>query len=167
VIIGNAAGGKSTLARAMARGRGLRLIGIDSLLWRPGWTLTPADVYDGKHDVILASDDWLMEGLGSRDSIPRRLERATEIVLVDLPLWLHYALAAERQIAWAQGVIVGAPAGASEPPPTRGLFETMWRVDEDWMPGIRDQCAHAEGEGKVVTRLCRLEDLDAFASGFG
>jgi adenylate kinase family enzyme len=42
VIIGNAAGGKSTLARAVAGHRGLKLIEIDRLLWQPGWEPTPA-----------------------------------------------------------------------------------------------------------------------------
>jgi hypothetical protein len=32
-----------------------------------------------------------------------RLARANAIVLVDTPLWMHFWLAAERQIAWAQG----------------------------------------------------------------
>lgn len=31
--------------------------------------------------------------------VAARLERATEIVVIDLPLWMHFWLAAERQIA--------------------------------------------------------------------
>jgi adenylate kinase family enzyme len=163
VIIGNAAGGKSTLARTLAGHRDLRLIEIDRLLWQPGWKLTPADEYTREHDELIGLESWIIEGLGQQDSIPRRLTRATEIVLVDLPLWLHYALAADRQLAWAQGTAEGAPAGATAPPPTRGLFETMWRVDRDWMPGIRDQCAQAEGYGKLVIRVSSLKELDAFS----
>ena len=41
-----------------------------------------------------------IEGLGSQGSIPARISRATEIVLIDLPLRLHFALAAERQARW-------------------------------------------------------------------
>ena len=40
VIIGNTAGGKSTLARAVAGHRGLKLTEVDRLLWQPGWKLT-------------------------------------------------------------------------------------------------------------------------------
>jgi adenylate kinase family enzyme len=40
VVIGNAAGGKSTLARQLARRRALALIEVDRLLWQPGWQLT-------------------------------------------------------------------------------------------------------------------------------
>jgi adenylate kinase family enzyme len=44
-IIGNAGGGKSTLARVLARQRRLRHVEIDELLWQEGWKLSPADVY--------------------------------------------------------------------------------------------------------------------------
>ena len=44
VIIGNAGGGKSTLARTLAKQRGLRHVEIDRLFWQEGWQLTPDDV---------------------------------------------------------------------------------------------------------------------------
>src|SRR3982750_2556107 len=40
-IIGNAAGGKSTLARKMSTARGLPCIEVDTLLWQEGWKLAP------------------------------------------------------------------------------------------------------------------------------
>jgi adenylate kinase family enzyme len=46
VVIGNAGGGKSTLARRLAARRRLPHIEIDALLWRSGWHLTPSDVYE-------------------------------------------------------------------------------------------------------------------------
>ena len=54
------------------------------------------------------------------------------------------------------------PAGLAELPPTRALFETMWQVDRDWMPGIRDLCRKAEADGTKVSRLQSLEEIDAF-----
>jgi adenylate kinase family enzyme len=36
-VIGNAGGGKSTLARALASRRRLPYVEIDALLWRGGW----------------------------------------------------------------------------------------------------------------------------------
>lgn len=161
VIIGNAAGGKSTLARALAARRDLPLVEVDGLLWQKGWQLTPADVYARRHGEAVAAERWVIEGLGSRDSIAPRMSRATEIVLIDLPLWLHFALASERQANWTQQE--APPAGLAELPPTRALFETMWQVDRDWMPEIRDLCGRAEAEGKKVSRLQSLDTIDAFA----
>jgi hypothetical protein len=165
VIIGNAAGGKSTLARQLARRRELPLIEVDRLLWQPGWRLTPSADYARQHAEVIARNDWVIEGLGRQDSIAERLARSTEIVLIDMPLWMHFALAAERQIAWARGQLDYPPAGAAEMPPTGELFRTMWEVEQSWMPDIRSMCAEAELEGKAVTRLGSVDEIDAFVSG--
>jgi len=49
VIIGNASGGKSTLARKLAPHRDLPLTEIDRLLWQPGWKLTLPELYAHCH----------------------------------------------------------------------------------------------------------------------
>jgi adenylate kinase family enzyme len=103
VVIGNAAGGKSTLARHLARRRELPLFEVDRLLWQQGWQVTPADDYAREHAAIVAQDRWVLDGLGRQDSIAGRLARSTEIILIDMPLWMHFWLAAERQITWTQG----------------------------------------------------------------
>jgi adenylate kinase family enzyme len=161
VIVGNASGGKSTLARKLSSRRKLPLTEIDQLLWQPGWKLTPPELYARRHAEIVRHEAWVIEGLGSRDSIPERMARATEIILIDLPLWVHFWLAAERQMSWAAGRLSNAPAGAANAPPTKELFKTMWDVDQEWMPSIRSLCDEAEKEGKTVLRLRSIDDLDA------
>jgi adenylate kinase family enzyme len=163
VVIGNAAGGKSTLARQLAQRRQLPLIELDRLLWQPGWQLTPPADYARQHAETVAQENWVIDGLGRQDSIADRLARSTEIVLIDMPLWMHFALAAERQIAWARGQLDHPPAGAAEMPPTRELFRTMWEVEQTWMPELRSMCAEAELEGKTVTRLSSVDEIDALA----
>jgi adenylate kinase family enzyme len=162
VVIGNAAGGKSTLARHLARRRALPLVEVDRLLWQPGWQLAPQAEYARGHAEIIAQDKWVIDGLGRQDSIAERLTRSTEIVLVDMPLWMHFWLAAERQSAWAQGRLDHAPAGSAEMPPTRELFRTIWEVDQTWLPDIRSMCAEAKLKGKRVTRLGDIDEIDAF-----
>jgi hypothetical protein len=164
VVIGNSGGGKSTLARRLAARRGLAYVEIDRLLWRPGWQPAPTDEYDAAHARAIAGEAWLLDGVGSRESIPARLARATEIVLVDLPLWLHFALAAERQIDYATNRIAHPPAGERAMPPTRGLFENIWHIDRDWLPEIRRLVDQEEARGKAVARLQSLVALDEFAT---
>jgi adenylate kinase family enzyme len=163
VVIGNAAGGKSTLARHLARRRELPLIEVDRLLWQPGWQLTPEPHYRRQHAEIIARERWVIDGLGRQDSIAERLARSTEIILIDMPLWMHFWLAAERQIAWAHGRLGDPPAGSVEMPPTRELFRTMSEVEQNWMPDIRSMCAEAELAGKAVTRLGSVDEIDALA----
>lgn len=160
-IIGNAAGGKSTLARNISAARGLPLIEVDKLLWQDGWKLAPPEVYDARHSAAIAGGRWVIEGLGSQGSIPARISRATEIVLIDLPLWVHFALAAERQVHWHDQNM--PPAGLNKKPPTMALFRTMWDVDQNWLPAIRELCIKAERINSV-TRLCSLEDIDAYST---
>ena len=161
-IIGNAGGGKSTLARTLAKQRRLRHVEIDQLLWHEGWKLSPADVYLKQHAELIASDGWVIDGLGQQASIPDRLSRATEIILVDMPLWMHFWLAAERQIALANGKLKHKPGGISTIPPMQALFRTMWEVEQSWMPEVRALCANAEANGTAVTRIASLEELNAF-----
>jgi adenylate kinase family enzyme len=162
-VIGNSGGGKSVLARKLAARTGLPLYEIDKFLWRPGSQLAPAEEFAAEHARILVLDRWIMDGVGGRASIPVRLERATDIVLVDMPLWMHYWLAAERQIAWSKGPIEHPPAGGSNMPPTEGLFRTMWEIDRDWMPEVRRLVAEREARGKRVTRIASVAELVAFA----
>src|SRR5437879_12310441 len=66
VVIGNAAGGKSTLARHLAQRTALPLIELDKLLWQEGWRFAAADTYARKHAAIISGGGWDTEGLGSQ-----------------------------------------------------------------------------------------------------
>jgi hypothetical protein len=165
VVIGNSGGGKSVLARHLANRLDLPYVEIDALLWRPGWQLAPPEEYAAAHAQQLGESRWVIDGLGTRASIPARLGRATDIVLIDLPLWLHFSLAAERQLAWAAGRLDHPPAGIGEMPPLRGLFQTMWEIDREWLPEIRALVDAEAARGKRVFRLASLEALDGFVPG--
>jgi hypothetical protein len=124
--------------------------------------LPPVEIYNAEHARLIATENWIIDGLGRLDSIPARLARATDIVLVDLPLWMHFWLAAERQIRWSTGAIENPPAGLTEMPTTEALFRTIWEVDQNWMPEIRRLVALEEQQGKRVFRLGSVSDLDGF-----
>jgi adenylate kinase family enzyme len=162
VIIGNSGGGKSTLARRLSSAWRSPHVEIDSLLWQPGWELTPVEIYNIEHARLIAEENWIIDGLGRLDSIPDRLARATDIVVVDMPLWMHFWLAAERQIRWSTGVIENPPAGLTKMPPTEALFRTIWEVDQNWMPEIRRIVAFEKQRGKQVFRLSSIAELDGF-----
>lgn len=162
VIVGNAGGGKSTLARQIAATFDRPLTEIDQLYWEDGWVEAPRDVYEDRHAAVIAGNSWVIEGLGRLDLIPQRLNRATEIILIDMPLWMHFWLAAERQISWVKGCIEHTPGGFSEMPPTEALFQAMWEVEQSFMPEIRVWCREAEQQGKSVVRLGSVEEINAF-----
>ncbi|MEM8663030.1 MAG: adenylate kinase [Pseudomonadota bacterium] len=162
VVIGNAGGGKSTLARKLATELDLPVHEVDRLLWRPGWVMTPADEYEDAHAQLLDGDLWIIEGMGRRQSIAARIERATHVVLCDFPLWQHFWIVAERQLAWSRGELEHPPAGGDQMPPTRAIFELVWTVEQDWMPLVREKVAEAERNEKDVRRIPSFEDLQRF-----
>ncbi|TXI05045.1 MAG: adenylate kinase [Rhizobium sp.] len=161
-ILGNAGGVKSTLARTLSERHDVPHFEIDKLLWQENWVPAPLDVYEERHERIISEDSWVIDGLGHRNSIQARIDRATEIILIDMPLWMHFWLAAERQIAWQSGKLEHAPGGVSTMPPTRDLFRTIWEIDQDWMPGIRRLCAKAESTGKRLLLIHSIHELDAY-----
>lgn len=130
-VIGNAGGGKSTLARRLAGKLSLPYHEIDTLLWQPGWILQSEEIFEAAHQKILAEDSWVIDGLGRLDSIEARLRRATNIVLIDMPLWRHFSFATKRQLEWATGKLAHPPAGFAEMADTDALFETIWTVDQE------------------------------------
>jgi adenylate kinase family enzyme len=163
VVIGNGGGGKSTLARRLSARLGCPCVEIDTLLWQPGWRLTPADTYEAEHARLIAGERWIIDGLGRQESIPQRLSRATDIILIDMPVWMHFWLAAERQLQWAAGNLDHPPAGIACMPRTEALFRTIWEVDQTWMPEIRRLVAAEEQQGKRVARLASVADLENFS----
>lgn len=163
VILGNTAGGKSTLARQLARKRALPYFEIDSLYWQRDWSVVPGDIYERKHAEIVGQSEWIVDGGGDLASVRHRIERATEIILIDMPLWIHFWLAAERQMAWSSGTIKNPPAGIRDMPPTGRLFEMIWTMDREWMPDLRDMCDEQKAKGKIVTRLNSIDELNAYA----
>ncbi|HVT53615.1 MAG TPA: hypothetical protein VHE77_18680 [Dongiaceae bacterium] len=164
LVIGNAGGGKSVLARKLAARRGLPYREIDAIVWQPGWIAAPQDEYDAAHAALIAEESWVLDGLGWTHSLPERFARATEIILVDMPVWMHFWLAAERQFQWAQGRLDHPVAGIAEMPTTRGMFESLWETHEEMVPEIRRLTDEAERAGKPVTRLGSVEELDAFSA---
>jgi adenylate kinase family enzyme len=159
-IIGNAAGGKSMLASQLADRLGLPLIEVDKLLWQQkGVNLIPSPTYFGEHAKIIAQDKWVFRGLGHQNSIAERLARSTEIVLIDLPLWMHFSLAAERQIEEQFGA---SPDGFVEiPGPPRDAELCGKSTKLGYQPA--SYVPNAELEGKIIRRLTSLTEIEAFA----
>ena len=163
LITGNAGGGKSVLARKIATKRRLPYHEIDSIVWRPGWVEAPVAEYEADHARLIAGESWVLDGLGWLESAPARFQRATEVILVDMPLWMHFWLAAERQFAWMQGRLENPVAGIAEPPTTAGMFQALWETDRDMMPTLRTLTDEAERAGKIVTRIRSVEELNRAA----
>ncbi|MEM1038246.1 MAG: adenylate kinase [Pseudomonadota bacterium] len=156
-LIGNAAGGKSTLSRRLADTHDLPLYEIDKWQWGPGWEPKPEAEYAPLHEAAIEGERWVIDGMGTGPLINARLRRATDIILIDLPIWQHYWLAAERQRRWQDLPPGEHPGGNDIPVSTRDLFEMMHKVATVYLPNVRKWAEDLEGPD---TRLHVLHDIE-------
>lgn len=84
-ILGPSNSGKSTLADAIARTKGLRAIHLDRLGHLPNtaWQVRPHDEFKALHDEAVLDDRWVIDGNYSR-CLPQRLERTTGIIRLEI-----------------------------------------------------------------------------------
>ena len=159
-LVGNAAGGKSTLARAFCDQHGHALLEIDHVQWLPGWQIAPEEaVAAAEADFSSQHARWVIDGWGPWPMIERRFRAADLVVHVDLPIWMHFWHAAERQLQLQRGTAPTSPPGCDLLDVTEQLFATMWRVHTDFRPRVS-----ALLDDLPVARVARIEnpaELDA------
>lgn len=94
-VVGPSNSGKSTLANAIGRARGLPPIHLDQLHHLPNtdWRPRPAEDFAALHDQAIMRASWVMDGNYSR-CLPQRLARATGVILLDVStvvsLWRYF-----------------------------------------------------------------------------
>jgi adenylate kinase family enzyme len=84
-ILGPSNSGKSTLAEAIARKRGLHVVHLDLLYHLPNtdWEVRPTDEFVALHDAAITEERWVMDGNYSI-CMPQRFLRATGLILLDI-----------------------------------------------------------------------------------
>ena len=93
-ILGPSNSGKSTLADAIARARGLTPVHLDLLHHTPNtdWQPRPHAEFLALHDEAIMGERWAMDG-NYTICMPQRFARATGLILLDLPtansLWRY------------------------------------------------------------------------------
>jgi len=62
-ITGNAGSGKTTLAQKLGRVTGLPVIGLDKIVWQPGWKKTPRECRIVQERVLAEGECWIVDGV--------------------------------------------------------------------------------------------------------
>ena len=112
-VFGKPGSGKSTLSKNLASATGIKLHALDSIVYKKNGDLVDRKTYDKKHETILSSDSWIIDGFGPVESFNKRLEIADTLIYIELPYVISYWLVTKR---FLKGTVVkpeGWPEGSS------------------------------------------------------
>jgi adenylate kinase family enzyme len=148
-IFGNTGGGKSTLAKTLAKLTSLPLYPLDLVQFATGGDKIPHDEYLKVHADLIRRDAWIIDGFGCVESAWNRFAAADTLIYIDLPLSLHYWWVAKRLIKSA----VVAPEGWPEDSPIWNSTFYCWRAvrscERDLAPKYRDLVADSSSSKRV------------------
>lgn len=166
-VIGNIAGGKSTLARAIAASTGLPYHELEVLARRSPRPFdadlqTKLDAeFQHRHAELIGESTWVIDGIGLWETVRDRLLAADTIVHIDHPLWVHFLWATKRI------------DGSSEPRGGMSTYAELERVFPriwDYHRRIRPRLLHTLQEiadTKTVHTLRNPAELAVFAAARG
>ena len=105
VILGRGASGKSTFARRLRELTGLPVLELDQLFWLPGLVAPSRDQWVLVQEMLVAEDEWIMDGaLGLHDVVDVRLRAADTVIFLDFSLvrcaWRAIRRSRERADFW-------------------------------------------------------------------
>jgi adenylate kinase family enzyme len=120
-VFGNAAGGKSTLARRLAALTRLPLYPLDTIQYKRGGGMVLHEEYLKAHADLLTRDEWIIDGYGCVPSAWERFAAADTLVYVDLPLFTHYRWVTKRLM---QGLFVNPEGWPENSPIWRSTMES-------------------------------------------
>ena len=123
-MFGNAAGGKSTLARRVAELTRLPLYPLDAIQYRRGGGKVLHEEYLKTHADLLTRDQWIIDGFGRVPSAWERFAAADTLVYIDLPLFTHLRWVTKRLV---NGIFVN-PEGWPEDSPIWSSTLDSYRV---------------------------------------
>jgi len=123
-VFGNAGGGKSTLAKRLAKLTRLPLYPIDMMQFSAGGDPVSHDEYLKVHADLLRREEWIIDGFGCVSSAWERFSAADTLIYVDLPLLTHCTWVTKRFI---KGLFVN-PAGWPDNSPMWSSTISSYRV---------------------------------------
>ncbi|MCG8316986.1 MAG: hypothetical protein MI976_27530 [Pseudomonadales bacterium] len=112
-VFGKPGSGKSTLSKKLAAATGIPLHPLDSIIYTANGEQVDRSTFDSKHEAILSSDCWIIDGFGPVTSFFNRLDRADTLIYIDLPYPISYWLVTKRMLKGLFVTPEGWPKGSS------------------------------------------------------
>lgn len=164
-IIGNGGGGKTTLSVKLGKALGIKVHHIDKIQFGPGWKTTAIEELTRQHDEILAMDRWIIDGWGGWSLIEQRFALADTIVLIDMPIYLHYWWALKRQIAFPFRSTPDRPKDCPLLPKTWEMMKVLWFVHRRLRPRLIE-VIESHRESKLIIQIRSRRELHEFGRSY-
>jgi len=87
LILGSGGSGKSTLAKWMGDLLNIEVVHPDYYYWKPNWVETSKDEWNKKISILLAKNNWIMDGNWT-GSLQYRIEFSDTIIFLDYPRFI-------------------------------------------------------------------------------
>ncbi len=162
-IIGNAAGGKTTLARQLGASTGLPVFHIDSIQFLPSLEIRPLDETRAELRKIMSQEFWILDGLGPFDLLIDRFKASDIVIFLDLPIWQHYFWYLKRQVTSLWRPRSELPPGSHEFgfQRTKKVLKTMRGIHEKMRPELLRILNSPEHSSKLI-HLKAVKDISSF-----
>jgi len=79
-ITGNAGSGKTTLARELGQVLDINVFGLDKIVWKENWGVTPKEERSSLEQELTSKPEWIIEGVSSAAR-----KSADYIIFLDFP----------------------------------------------------------------------------------
>lgn len=160
-VFGKPGSGKSTLSKSLASATSIKLYPLDSILYKANGDLVDRKTYDEKHENILSSDSWIIDGFGPMESFNKRLEVADTLIYVELPYVTSYWLVTKRLF---KGLFVkpeGWPDGSSVLKGTLESYKVLKLCPKFWNDSFmkRLECISANKSLHVIRSISELNSF--------
>lgn len=137
-IIGNAAGGKTRLAKALSDKYNLPVTHIDSIQFIAGLKIRPLNETRAVLTEITSTPSWIIDGYGPLDLLEKRLQQADKVILIDFSISKHYWWFFKRQIKNIWSPRQELPSGCYELSfkHTIKVIKSMWKAHKQMRPEL-------------------------------
>ncbi|WP_413288073.1 flagellar protein FlaR [Bdellovibrio sp. HCB337] len=151
-VVGNIAGGKSRLSRALSRVHSLPLTHVDSIQFLPGMKIRPLDETRKALLQVTSQDSWIIDGYGPLDLIEKRFQAADRVVFVDFPIWRHYWWCSKRQVSnlWSRREELPEDCSELTWEHTVKLYKTLWQMHTKMRPELLRIFARDNLKNKMI-----------------
>lgn len=161
-VFGKPGSGKSTFSQKLADTTNLPLHYLDLIEYEENGDKIPKELFLEKHEKLIATPTWIIDGLGTMGTFNRRLEEADTLVYIDLPYWTCYWLVTKRLLKGIFTHPKGWPKGSSIIKGSINGYKYLRLSPNFWNADFSKKLQNYAGEKQVYV-LNSMKEVHAFA----